>query len=164
MTEQAIHASAVLFGERAVILRGPPGSGKSRLALALIARATPSRPALLVGDDRIIVRAAGGRLVVRGHPAIAGHIELRGAGIISVPWTARAVAGLIVDCAGAPERLPEPGALFDEIAGIRLPRCFVDPGAGDVVGRVETLAGIAGDHAAWEALGEYRAHAAAVGE
>ena len=33
--EPTIHASAVLWGARAVLIRGPSGVGKSRLALAL---------------------------------------------------------------------------------------------------------------------------------
>ena len=39
MTDKAnptVHASAVLVGDRAVLIRGPSGSGKSRLAFDLI--------------------------------------------------------------------------------------------------------------------------------
>ena len=32
----SVHASAVLAGARAVLIRGPAGAGKSRLALALL--------------------------------------------------------------------------------------------------------------------------------
>ena len=47
-----VHASAVLAGARAVLLRGPAGSGKSRLAMALLAAAQTGllRFARLVGD------------------------------------------------------------------------------------------------------------------
>ena len=58
-----IHASAVLVGARAVLIRGPAGSGKSSLAFALIrAGETGALPfARLVGDDRVHVEAAHGR-------------------------------------------------------------------------------------------------------
>ena len=37
MTQGAsVHASAVLVGDRAVLIRGPSGAGKSRLAFELI--------------------------------------------------------------------------------------------------------------------------------
>jgi len=53
--DATVHASAVRIGERAVLIRGPSGSGKSRLALELIlaARTGVIAPAELVGDDRV---------------------------------------------------------------------------------------------------------------
>ena len=61
-----VHASAVLAGARAVLIRGAPGAGKSRLALALIQAAqTGLLPfARLVGDDRVHLEAHHGRLLV----------------------------------------------------------------------------------------------------
>ena len=77
-----VHASAVLVGARAVLIRGPSGSGKSRLVLDLIdaARRGSLDFARLVGDDRVHLETAGGRLLVRPAPALAGIIEVRGAG------------------------------------------------------------------------------------
>ena len=51
----SVHASAVLVGNRAVLIRGPSGAGKSRLAFDLIlaGRAGQIAPAVLVGDDRV---------------------------------------------------------------------------------------------------------------
>lgn len=150
--DDTIHATAVAIGERAVILRGPAGSGKSRLALALINRSRPHAAHMLVGDDRIHARAAGGRLIVSGHERVAGLIELRGAGILRLPFLSRAVAGLIVDCHRSPERLPEEALLWDDIRGVKLPRTFVDPAAGDAADRVIALSALAGDAAAWRGL------------
>ena len=55
----SIHASAVLVGDRAVLIRGPSGAGKSRLAFDLIlaGRAGQIQTALLVGDDRVTLEA-----------------------------------------------------------------------------------------------------------
>ena len=49
MTSPSVHASAVLVGDRAVLIRGPSGSGKSRLAFDLIlaGRAGQVPPAVL---------------------------------------------------------------------------------------------------------------------
>src|SRR5579862_7561451 len=109
MTSATVHASAVLVGARAVLIRGPSGSGKSRLVLDLVAAARGGalRFARLVGDDRVHVEPAHGRLLVRPAAALAGLIELRGAGILKVPYEPSAVVGLVVDLAAAAERLPD---------------------------------------------------------
>ena len=116
-----IHASAVLIGARAVLIQGPAGSGKSRLALALLQAA--DRGALpfarLVADDRAHVEAAHGRLLVRPAPALAGLIEVRGLGIRRVPYEPLAVVGMLVELGRAEaERLPDPASRQAEIAGI----------------------------------------------
>jgi serine kinase of HPr protein (carbohydrate metabolism regulator) len=123
-----IHASAVLVGARAVLIRGPSAAGKSRLAWELIeaGRSGAVRFARLVGDDRVHLQAAGGRLLVRPADALAGLIELRGVGILRRDHEASAVVGLVVDLAAAsPERLPERGETI--IEGIAIPRLAVAP-------------------------------------
>ena len=129
----AIHATAVLVGETAVILRGVSGSGKSALALALIAAATARGIfARLVADDRLFVSEAGGRVIVAPHPAIAGRIERRFVGIDAVPHKDEAVAGLVVDLEapgpGMPDRLPDGRDGFAVVAGMRLPRLVLPGG------------------------------------
>lgn len=132
MTAATIHASAVLVGARAVLIRGAAGSGKSSLAFALIqAGETGALPfACLVGDDRVHIEAVHGRLLVRPAEALAGLIEIRGLGIRRVPYEPLAVAGLVVDL-GSPnaERLPPGDSTVTEAAGITLPRLGVAPGA-----------------------------------
>ena len=75
-----VHASAVLVGQRAVLIRGPSGAGKSRLAFDLIlaGRAGQVPPAVLVGDDRVHLATAGDQLWVRPARELAGLIEIRG--------------------------------------------------------------------------------------
>ena len=124
-----IHASAVLVGARAVLIRGPAGAGKSRLAFALIEAArTGLLPfARLVGDDRVHVEAVHGRLLVRPAETLAGLIEIRGLGIRRLPFEPLATVGLVVDLAAADaERLPQGDS--SNIAGIVLPRRAVAPG------------------------------------
>jgi HPr kinase/phosphorylase len=123
-----IHASAVLVGARAVLIRGPAGAGKSRLALMLVQAAAPRGPlifARLLADDRVHVAAAHGRLLARAPPALAGLIEVRGLGIYHVPHEAVAVISLVVDLGAAAQRLPEPAAVQTVIEGITLPRLAV---------------------------------------
>ncbi len=80
---RAIHATAVALGDAALVIRGPSRSGKSTLALALLAAAPSPYPICLVGDDRVLLRRTAGRLLVSPHPRIAGLIEQRGHGILA---------------------------------------------------------------------------------
>ena len=130
MTSTTVHASAVLVGARAVLIRGPSGAGKSRLALELIAAARGGlfRFARLIGDDRVHLEAAGGRLLVRPAPALAGLIELRGTGIRKLDYEPAGVVGLVIDLDAADaERLPDKQTV--EVEGIALPRLAVAAGA-----------------------------------
>jgi len=127
-----VHASAVLTGSRALLIRGPAGSGKSHLALALIDAASTGliRFARLVSDDRVELTASHGRLLLRPPSALAGLIEVRGLGVRRIAFEAVAVAGLVVDLAASDgERMPASAAQVAEINGIRLPRLPVAAGA-----------------------------------
>jgi HPr kinase/phosphorylase len=125
-----VHASAVLAGARAVLIRGASGTGKSRLARELIeaGRAGLLPFTRLVGDDRVHLNAAGGRLLVRPAPMLAGRIEVRGVGIVRMPHEPEAVVGFVVDLGSGADRLPEPERRWTEIEGIRLPRLAVAAG------------------------------------
>lgn len=133
-----IHASAVLLGHRGILIRGASGAGKSRLALALLQDAEPGF-ARLVGDDRIHLEAAHGRLLMRPADALAGLIEIRGIGIIRLPYEKVAVASLVVDL-DAPDaaRLPQETDLETELEGVSLARLPVAPGA-DALARIKGL-------------------------
>jgi len=126
--ESTIHASAVLVGAHAVLIRGPSGSGKSRLALSLVQGCTSGgvRFARLIADDRARLEACHGRLLVRPAQALAGLIEVRGLGIRRLPYEPVAVVGLVVDLGAADaERLPGQDQRLVVIAGIKLPRLAV---------------------------------------
>jgi len=120
-----MHASAVLVGARAVLIRGPSGSGKSRLAFDLImaGRSGLIPNAILVGDDRVRLDTCAGNLVVRPAPELAGLIEVRGLGIRRIEHAEEAVVGLVVDLAAEDaDRLPATEALTIQVSGVELPR------------------------------------------
>jgi HPr kinase/phosphorylase len=125
--QPTIHATAVLLGPKAALIRGPSGSGKSHLAWDLLQSTLPFTR--LVADDRVHVEARAGRLLLHPAPALAGLIELRGLGIRRLPYEPLAVAGLVVDLA-APDadRQPGPQATQILIEGVSLPRLAVAAG------------------------------------
>ncbi|APF36085.1 serine/threonine protein kinase [Chelatococcus daeguensis] len=122
-----IHAGCVLVDEAGILIRGASGSGKSRLALALVAGAQASgRFACLVSDDRCRVSACNGRLVARAPMALAGLLEVRGLGIVTMEAEGAAVVRLVVDCdIEPPERYPQFTDRTVTVEGITLPRMRV---------------------------------------
>jgi serine kinase of HPr protein (carbohydrate metabolism regulator) len=126
-----VHGCAVLVGAHAVLIRGPAGSGKSRLALSLIEAAASGRLrfARLVADDRVVLAACHGRLLARAPSPLAGLIEVRGLGIRPIAHEPMAVISLVIDLAAPDgERLPALAAAQTTIAGITLPRLAVASG------------------------------------
>ena len=127
-----VHASAVLTGARAVLIRGPSGAGKSRLALGLI-QAAECRLitfARLVGDDRVTLAASHGRLLARPAPTLAGLIEVRGLGVRRLDYEPVAVVGLVVDLAASwAERVPETADPEVTVDGISIPWLAIGPGS-----------------------------------
>ena len=93
-----VHATCVDVDGVGVLLRGPPGSGKSDLALRLI-----SDGALLVADDRAELTAEQGRITVSPPPEIAGLIEVRGLGVLPLDHRDAAPLGLVLDLVPAAE-------------------------------------------------------------
>jgi HPr kinase/phosphorylase len=154
----SVHASAVLVGHRAVLIRGPSGAGKSRLAFDLIlaGRSGQIPRAVLVGDDRVFLTLHEAQLMVRPAHQLAGLIEIRGLGIRLCEYAAEAVIGLVVDLhAEDAERLPPPEALLTTLYGVIIPRIPVGPGVLPlplVVAAMTTTEGVIYPHSSADCL------------
>lgn len=127
----SIHASAVLVGDRAILIRGRSGTGKSRLAFDLIlaGRSGQIAKTVLIGDDRVEIAATPEGLVVSPAEPLAGLIEIRGLGVRRCDYAAQGLVGMVVDLAAADaERLPQAMALRTAIGGVELPRLPIETG------------------------------------
>jgi len=123
MTERVlIHATAVAIDGHAILLRGPPGSGKSDLALRLI-----DAGAGLVADDQSELHRKGDTIIVRAPATIAGLIEVRGVGIIRLAPVPEAPVALIVDLVPAEEIERLPARRSETILGLPLPLIVLAP-------------------------------------
>ncbi len=122
-----VHASALLVGATAVLVRGPSGSGKSSLVLDLIATlAAEGRFAMLIGDDYVSVEALNGRLIARAAPTVTGLIERRGYGVVGHDFEPAGIVGLVVDLvADQPDRLPESIDQRTELCGLTVKRIAI---------------------------------------
>jgi serine kinase of HPr protein (carbohydrate metabolism regulator) len=107
-----LHATCVAIDGRGVLITGPSGAGKSDLALRLI-----DRGARLVADDCTLVRVDGSDLLARAPANIAGQIEVRGIGIVTMSHVDDVPVRLAVALGEPVERLPKPGATRP-VAGI----------------------------------------------
>lgn len=106
---------------RGVLVRGAAGSGKSALALALMARG-----GRLIADDQTCLARRGAAVLAWAPAPILGLIEARGIGLIETNPAPPTAIALVVDLDEAEtERLPR--ARYCDLLSARLP---LVPGAG----------------------------------
>lgn len=129
-----IHATCVVLDDVGVVIRGASGAGKSDLALRLI-----DDGAALVADDYCNVAVDDGRLRVTPPANIAGQIEVRGYGIVKMPFRASIAAGLVVDLKAEAdiERMPEQQTCA--IEGVILPCLAVNAFAASTPAKIRIV-------------------------
>lgn len=117
-----VHATAIAIEGDAILLRGPPGAGKSDLALRLI-----EGGARLLADDQAVLRRADNHVLVRAPAAIAGLIEVRGVGVVRVNSLDEAPLALVVDLVppAQVERIPD--KRFEVVLGLTIPLLALAP-------------------------------------
>ena len=98
-SQRRLHGSCVSKDGNAVLVVGPPGSGKSDLALRLLSRGFE-----LVADDQVDIEDG----IASSPSEIAGLLEARGLGIVRLPYRARAQLALIIELDPQSDRLPMP--------------------------------------------------------
>jgi serine kinase of HPr protein (carbohydrate metabolism regulator) len=116
------HATAVLLGDRGVLIAGESGSGKTTLALSLIDHfRRAGQFSRLVSDDQVLLAGHNGRIVCRTPNAIAGLVEVYGVGPQLVEFEAAMVADLLIRLVAdeASERFQEERT--ETLAGCSIP-------------------------------------------
>jgi serine kinase of HPr protein (carbohydrate metabolism regulator) len=100
-----LHASSVAIEDKAVLITGAPGAGKSDVVLRLI-----DAGAVLVSDDQTELKAEGGKLFASPPASIKGMIEVRHVGLLKMPFLERAEIALYIELVTGEklERLPAP--------------------------------------------------------
>lgn len=120
LSGEAVHASTVAIGGRAVLITGPSGSGKSDLALRLLDRGFK-----LVSDDQTVVRRDGDRLLASAPAQIVGKLEVRGIGIVEMETESDVPVALLVELTSDIERIPD-DSRERPVLGVKLPLVSID--------------------------------------
>jgi hypothetical protein len=132
-----IHASCVALSGVAVLLRGPPGAGKSDLALRLV-----DGGGMLVADDLCEIRREGDHLLAdlpaAVEPRFRGRIELRGIGFLTLPYAGATPLSLVADLTSVPGRSDSLGEAV--YLGIALRLVVLDPFRVSAAARLRLLA------------------------
>jgi HPr kinase/phosphorylase len=134
--EATLHASCVVVGEAGLLIRGASGSGKSSLARQIVREGERGgRFARLVSDDRVRVENRNGRVLASAVAAIAGRIEVRGIGLLTLPYEKAAIVRIVIDLADDPPRLPEAAGGTVALCGVHVPRieALIEPGLAHAV-------------------------------
>ena len=117
-----LHATCVALNDAGILIRGPAGSGKSDLALCLI-----DEGAVLIADDYCTVISEDGQLVAHTPEAIAGQIEIRGYGIVRVPYKSSIRLKLLVDLVKQAEIERHPETAYCQLYDLPLRHIELDP-------------------------------------
>ncbi|MDQ0562786.1 serine kinase of HPr protein (carbohydrate metabolism regulator) [Rhizobium mesoamericanum] len=123
-TPSNIHATAIVVGSTGLLFMGPSGWGKSMLAFACITEAQRvGISAILVADDQVLISKHEGVVVATCPASISGLIELRGTGIVRVPYVASAAMhyAVLPGSVSGEKRLPPDGERTTIINDIDLP-------------------------------------------
>lgn len=129
-----VHGTAVVIGTTGLILIGASGSGKSSMAIRLMAGARRSgHLALLLSDDQVFVESVNGRAVAGAPETIKGRIELYGSGIGQAETIDSAVLHLALQpvAADSANRIPEENQCWQPMRGVVLPLHFIDRNVAD---------------------------------
>ena len=113
-----VHASCVDVNGSGVLIVGRSGSGKSSLAINLLALGSK-----LVADDQCELVRKNNSFRISKPDSLPKSIEIRGVGLVSVPMVNETSLDWVVNMDEVEkERMPTPQ--FTEIGGLRVPTVF----------------------------------------
>jgi serine kinase of HPr protein (carbohydrate metabolism regulator) len=121
LTDKPIHANALVFNASGLLIIGQSGSGKSDLSLRLI-----DAGGTLISDDYTILTSDDTQSLYASPPnKIAGLLEIRGIGIVTVPYLEKHKIDCVIELVTEYPRLPE--NVYATYQGVSLRKFFLNP-------------------------------------
>lgn len=117
-----VHATTVDIDSAGVLIVGASGQGKSDLALRLI----QNKGAILVADDRTNLENEGGVLKATCPENLKGLLEVRGVGIVQMPFKTETQIKLVVVATDSKDVERYPEETFFETQKITVPKLLLD--------------------------------------
>lgn len=114
-----------------MLIEGRSGAGKSDLALRLI-----DRGASLISDDYTLLQRVSSSLIASPPATIAGQIEVRGLGVLTLPYTEKIQVALLVRLTDMPERMPQADEVR-RVAGVDIREISIDARSASAAFKVE---------------------------
>ncbi len=129
------HGTAIVIGQTGLLFVGPSGSGKSEIAFSFLTEAERcGLESALVADDQVFLTCRDGVVIAQRPQSIAGLLELRGSGIISMKSVASAPMHYAITTVLSAEtpRLPPENEMLELPGGgglplLRIPRDSIMP-------------------------------------
>ena len=136
-TSLQIHATCINLEGLGLLLRGPSGSGKSDLALRMM-----ENNSQLIADDRVDLTLEEGVLVARAPSCLRGLLEVRGVGVIEVPYSnCIQILGIINLVENNKiQRLPVPRT--ELLLGVEIPSYQLDPWEISAIAKIQLVRGL----------------------
>ena len=128
-----VYGTCVVLRRCGILFFGSSGSGKSDLALRLIGIGGQ-----LVGDDQVYVWQKNGFLWAKPVTPLQGKLEVRGVGIVHMPYKKRAKLHMVVRLAKHVARLPKPKK--QTVCGVAVPCWHLRPFEPSALDKIRLLA------------------------
>ena len=114
-----IHATMLEINGKAVLIKGKSGCGKSDLALRLLA----DKNIRLVADDVVSLLVENNKVYGKAPQNLRGLLEVRGVGVVKMPYVEQATVDLVVNLVDNPEEIERmPKIAHENILGLEIER------------------------------------------
>ena len=114
-----IHATMLEINGKAVLIKGKSGCGKSDLALRLLA----DKNIRLVADDVVSLLVENNKVYGKAPQNLRGLLEVRGVGVVKMPYVEKAAVDLVVNLVDNPEEIERmPKIAHENILGLEIER------------------------------------------
>jgi serine kinase of HPr protein (carbohydrate metabolism regulator) len=131
---QKIHATCISVEGTGLLFRGPSGSGKSDLALRMM-----EHNSQLIADDWVDLTLQGDVLIAQAPIRLKGLLEVRGVGIIEVPYgiSIRVLGVIDLVDSNKIQRLPVHQTAI--LLGVKIPIYQINPWEISAIAKVQLV-------------------------